>query len=93
MGTLPADYQPRLPGHCAGLCVQAVGVGLRGLAALISDESAFEVLHENALYKSTALPFYLTFAAHFLTVSCEIVNLNHVLFILDKLCVCFTACQ
>jgi len=41
------------------LCVQAVGGGLSGLAALVSDESILEVWkHNDALYKSTAFPYF-----------------------------------
>jgi len=49
-------------GRCPSLCVQAVGGGLGGQAAPVSDESALEVAcTQDALYKSTSYLFYLTF--------------------------------
>ena len=46
------------PPRGACVCVQAVGGGLSGLAAVTSDESALEVcIHDDALYKSTFFTF------------------------------------
>ena len=62
MGTLPLSGAACAGGWAAvrNLCVQAVGGGLSGLAALISDESALEVcIHDDALYKSMPLPLPL----------------------------------
>jgi len=50
------------PPRGSSLCMQAVGGGLSGLAALISDESVLEVcIHDDALYKSTFFTFTFTF--------------------------------
>ena len=49
----------RLLGHCAGLCVQALGGNPKMAWLSFSEESALEVsVTQHALYKSTS---YLTF--------------------------------